>query len=256
MTDRKITSERNTSMAKKKMSAKNMQILIKFLIVVNIILIIAVIILAILLKRYKNEADLSSSNLARISNSGYTVCIDAGHGGDDTGTIGIDGSYEKDDNLSLALLVADALEAQGVNVILTRSDDTFVELDNRAAIANNADADLFVSLHRNYSEGSADTKGIEIWIHSSGSAKSKDAANDIMSELEEAGISENRGIKQGTQGSTESNYAVIRETVMTSMIIEMGFMSNETDLKLFNTNKQDYAQAIADGIITWLKDYK
>ena len=239
---------------KKKLSARNMQIIIRFLITINIILLTAVVVLAIMLVQSKNEAASSDDDAEAVmaTNSNFIVCIDAGHGGDDTGTIGIDGSYEKDDNLQLALLVQEELADRGVTVIMTRSDDTYVELADRAQIANDADADLFVSLHRNYSESSSDTQGVEIWIHSSGSATSYAAANDILDRLIQTNISTSRGVKSGTQGSNDSNYAVIRETAMTSMIIEMGFMSNEEDLTLFRKNKEAYAKAIADGIVTWL----
>lgn len=243
-------------MAKKKLSAKNMQTINKFLIVINIILLITVVILAILLVRSRAGSDKGETATVMAVKSSYVVCIDAGHGGHDTGTIGIDDSYEKDDNLALALLVRKELEDRGVTVVMTRTDDTYVELTDRALIANDADADLFVSLHRNYSESNSNTQGIEIWIHSSGSQASYSAANDILDQLSQTEISESRGVKSGTQGSTDTNYAVIRDTAMTSMIIEMGFMSNEEDLELFQKNKKDYAKAIADGIVTWLNDTK
>lgn len=240
-------------MSGKKISAKNIRKINRFLIVINIILLIAVVVLAILLAGSRNEKSNDSASVMAVSPD-FVVCIDAGHGGHDTGTIGIDGSYEKDDNLALALLVQKELEDRGITVIMTRSDDTFVELTDRAQTANDADADLFVSLHRNFSESSSDTKGIEIWVHSSKSEKSYSAANDILNRLDDTDISENRGIKSGTQGNTDTNYAVIRETAMTSMIIEMGFMSNSEDLQLFRENKKEYAKAIADGIVIWLNN--
>ena len=78
-----------------------------------------------------------------------TVCIDAGHGGSDTGAISPDGSlYEKDDNLKLALKVKEYLESMNLNVVMTRTDDTYVVLNERCKIANTNNVDLFVSLHK------------------------------------------------------------------------------------------------------------
>ena len=87
-----------------------------------------------------------------VSASIRTIVIDAGHGGSDDGSRGPAGTLEKDITLNVARRLRDALEAQlGARVILTRNRDTVVELDERAAIANNNEADLFISLHANSS---------------------------------------------------------------------------------------------------------
>ena len=99
------------------------------------------------------------------------------------------------------------------------------------------------------------TKGIEIWIHSSGSERSYAAADDILSNLEAVGITTNRGVRIGTQGDSDDDYAVIRDTDMTSMIVEMGFMTNQDDLDYFNENLENYAKAISNGVVQWLNDY-
>lgn len=79
--------------------------------------------------------------------SGNTVCIDAGHGGYDVGATNGE-RYEKDDNLRLAKAVEAELKARGINTIMTRSDDTYVSLEDRCKTANKKKADLFISLHR------------------------------------------------------------------------------------------------------------
>ena len=83
----------------------------------------------------------------------YTVVIDAGHGGFDSGKVGVDGTLEKDVNLSIAKKLEQLLIQADVNVIMTRSDDTFLKLSERCDIANEAEADYYVSLHRNTGEG-------------------------------------------------------------------------------------------------------
>lgn len=80
-------------------------------------------------------------------------------------------------------------------------------------------------------------------------------ADDILSNLEEVGITANRGVRIGTQGDSDDDYAVIRDTDMTSMIVEMGFMTNQDDLDYFNENLENYAKAISNGVVQWLNDY-
>lgn len=241
--------------AKKKMTVKQLHSLVAFLITVNVLLVICVLVLGFLLARAKLGKSRAKTVMLTKANDTYTVCVDAGHGGSDVGAIGLDGSYEKDDNLRLAKKVAEALEESGVTVIMTRPDDRDMQLDWRSDAANEANADIFVSLHRNSTEEANTTKGVEIWIHSSGSERSYAAADDIMTNLESVGITDNRGIRIGTQGNSEDDYAVIRDTNMTSMIIEMGFMTSQDDLDYFNENLDNYAKAISNGVVEWLNEY-
>ena len=240
---------------RKKMTMKQLRSLVAFLVTINILLVICILVLGFFLaKAHINQRNEKTVMLKR-ANDTYTVCVDAGHGGSDVGAVGLDGSYEKDDNLRLALKVADALKESGVTVILTRSDDSDTQLNSRSKIANKAKADIFVSLHRNSTANPNTTKGIEIWIHSSGSERSYAAADDILNNLEQVGISENRGVRIGTQGDSDDDYAVIRDTDMTSMIIEMGFMTSQDDLDYFNENIDNYAKAISNGVVEWLNTY-
>ncbi len=243
------------SKRRKKMTMKQLRSLVAFLVTINILLVICILVLGFFLaKAHINQRNEKTVMLKR-ANDTYTVCVDAGHGGSDVGAVGLDGSYEKDDNLRLALKVADALKESGVTVILTRSDDSDTQLNSRSKIANKAKADIFVSLHRNSTANPNTTKGIEIWIHSSGSERSYAAADDILNNLEQVGISENRGVRIGTQGDSDDDYAVIRDTDMTSMIIEMGFMTSQDDLDYFNENIDNYAKAISNGVVEWLNTY-
>lgn len=243
------------SKRKKKMTVKQLRALVTFLVIINIVLLLSVLVLGIFLARANMGKSKQQTVKLKKANDAYTVCVDAGHGGSDVGAVGLDGSYEKDDNLRLALKVKEALEKSGVNVIMTRSDDNDTQLDSRSVIANKAKADLFVSLHRNSTVKANTTKGIEIWIHSSGSERSYAAADDILSNLEKVGISDNRGVRIGTQGDSDDDYAVIRDTDMTSMIIEMGFMTSQDDLDYFNENLDNYAKAISNGAVEWLNEY-
>jgi len=183
-----------------------------------------------------------------------TICIDAGHGGSDTGAISADGSaIEKDDNLKLALKVQEYLEQMNLTVVMTRTDDTTVELNERCRIANDANADLFVSLHRNSAENTS-AYGVEVWVHNSRPNIDVRLANNILNSLESVGVQENRGVKFGYRGDSTQNYRVNRLTNMPSCLVETGFISNEQDRELFETSLDDYARAIAEAIYQTLED--
>lgn len=108
------------------------------------------------------------------------VCVDAGHGGKDGGCVGAGDRLEKDDALNLAKMVQEELEALGAKVIMTRSDDTFIELTNRPAIANDAKADVLLSIHRNSYEADASVKGVEAWIGQNNPANSAAVSSAIL----------------------------------------------------------------------------
>lgn len=173
------------------------------------------------------------------------VCIDPGHGGADVGAVGPNNRYEKDDNLALALAVREQLESRGIQVLMTREDDSKLSLQDRCYIANKAEALLFVSIHRNSAE-SKSANGMEIWTANSGIGY--DMASYIFEGLKVVGMQSDRGIQEGTSDSRLSDYYVNKHTTMPSCLLEMGFITNEEDNRLFDTNLEQYARAIADGI--------
>ncbi|MDO5116170.1 MAG: N-acetylmuramoyl-L-alanine amidase [Synergistaceae bacterium] len=170
------------------------------------------------------------------------ICIDAGHGGKDPGACA-GGVREKDITLIMAKLIGGKLA--GRTVVYTRTDDSYVELSERAAIANRSKADLFVSIHCN-SATSEKANGAEVYTHTSQSDRSVAAASAIYKKLLAASGMTGRGIKA-------ANYAVLRETKMPAVLVELGFISNAADRsKLTNPVWQEKAaEAIAAGI----KDY-
>ena len=174
-----------------------------------------------------------------------TICIDPGHGGKDSGAVWGD-RMEKDDALNLAFKVAEQVEAMGQRALLTRDDDSYPYFSERADIANNADADVFVSLHRNSFEGA---KGVEIWISYKASSDTVEFAEDLLSALEDVGISKNRGVKKGTVADPKDDYYVNKLTNMTSCIIELGFIQSDEDNRLYDENMDAYAKAIAESAV-------
>ncbi|MCJ8014305.1 N-acetylmuramoyl-L-alanine amidase family protein [Paenibacillus sp. KQZ6P-2] len=171
------------------------------------------------------------------------VVIDAGHGGKDPGTTGITGKREKDFTLSMALKVQKLLKQDpNIDVVLTRSNDTFVELSERAKIANDLKADVFVSIHAN-SAGSSAATGTETYYQRDAS---KALANTMHKYLVQATGLPDRGVRYG-------NFHVIRETKMPAVLLEVGYLSNKNDeAALFSDSFQ---QRVAQGIANGIKDY-
>ena len=168
------------------------------------------------------------------------VCIDAGHGGKDPGAES-GGVQEKDIALTVALKVGALLK--DCEVIYTRTEDVYVGLSERALIANQAKADLFVSIHCN-SAPSASANGMEVYVHTTRSAASTRAAHAIYDRLLPASGLRGRGVKA-------NDYAVLRETVMPAVLVELGFVSNDGDrAKLISEDWQNRAaETITSGIM-------
>lgn len=194
----------------------------------------------------ESETDLSAS----YSNMNITVCIDPGHGDYDKGTIAGDGTAESEQNLEMAELVKAYLESCGVSVVMTRESDVQVSLADRCAIANQGNADFFVSLHRNSISGEDPNEyGVEIWVNNKQPEYDTKLANNIMSALESVGISQNRGVLFGYRGMPDQNYQVNMDTVMPSCLVELGFVTNDEDNALFAEKKAEYAKAIGNAVI-------
>lgn len=178
-----------------------------------------------------------------------SVCLDAGHGGEDCGaTFGE--RLEKEDNLRLTLLVRDKLQANGIKVYLTREDDTFLTLEERCQIANRKRCTLFVALHRNSAQSGS---GVEMWVKNTPSDTEWALAEHMLSALEDAGISKARGVKSGYAKNADGNYYVNAHTNMPSCLAEIGFITSDEDNALFDENLDAYADAIAKGIIKTLE---
>jgi len=168
------------------------------------------------------------------------VVLDAGHGGADSGSV-FGTRREKDDNLRLALAVQTLLQAQGIRVIMTRSTDTTVSLAERSAISNRNNTNLFVSIHRNASTNTA-ANGVENFVFTSAPDGTVLRAFDVLDELAGAGVQNNRGV-------IRANFAVLRNTTAPAMLLEVGFITNVRDNQLFDQNFNNYAAAIARGIV-------
>jgi N-acetylmuramoyl-L-alanine amidase len=170
-----------------------------------------------------------------------TVVIDAGHGGKDPGASSVLGFYEKGINLSVANKVARLLEQRGLRVKMTRTDDYFVELEDRAALANDLDADLFVSIHSD-SFPKSSRRGYTIYIARSASSSSRQAANAISRSMSGTGLN--------SFGVQTAGYHVLTGTRGPAVLVELGYLSNRSEATLLRSSsfQNRLAQAVADGI--------
>jgi N-acetylmuramoyl-L-alanine amidase len=191
-----------------------------------------------------------------IDDGKFVVVIDAGHGGKDSGAISISNRNEKDLNLQEAKKLADKLATiPNVQVILTRSTDVFIELEERAAIANRNHADLFISIHANKTEN-ASVAGVETyyWDDSTGS---KPQSTRSMQSYSFAAIVQNQifnATGQINRKVRSNNYRVLVKTIVPAVLIETGYLSNRSEeAKLFSTDNQTkLVNAIANAVITYM----
>lgn len=168
------------------------------------------------------------------------IIVDAGHGGYDNGAIYKD-RREKDDNLALALLLRDELEARGADVYLTRDTDVYDSPAKKAALANESAGDLFISLHRNAAYAPNTYQGVQTLVYDKSGSKLRIAKN-INEKLEELGFN-------NISVDARPDLAVLRRTKMPAILVESGFIDNDYDNMLFENNIKDIATSIADAIM-------
>lgn len=176
------------------------------------------------------------------------VIIDPGHGGRDPGAIGIGGIREADLVLDMSLEVARVLQQQGVLVRLTRTSDVEVDLAPRVAIANRADADVFVSIHANaLSMSRPDINGLETF-YGRGRPRSERLATVILNSILSSINMRSRGVKG-------AGFYVIRNTSMPSALVETGFVTGAEDAPNLADPawRRQMARAIARGILQYLR---
>jgi N-acetylmuramoyl-L-alanine amidase len=215
------------------------------------------------------------------------IVIDAGHGGHDTGTIGPTGLMEKDLCLDIALRLGKIIEQRlpSAEVVFTRSDDSYIPLEQRTQLANEAKADLFMSIHANSSHDQA-ARGIETYyLNLKGSPEAMDVAarenataNGGVHELQDLvkkiarteKIDESREFARDIQdslarriqknartvknrGVRKAPFVVLIGADMPSVLTEISFLSNPSDEQLLK--KPDYRQRVADGLYQGVVSY-
>jgi N-acetylmuramoyl-L-alanine amidase len=217
------------------------------------------------------------------------IVIDAGHGGHDTGTIGPHGLLEKDVCLDVALRLGNLIEQKlpGADVVYTRKDDTFVPLEERTQIANDAKADLFISIHANSSEDPS-ARGIETYylnfatsaeameVAARENANSQESMHDLQDLIKKIArndkIEESKDLAEDIQdsltgrlqlvsrnernrGVKKAPFVVLIGANMPSVLAEISFLSNPYDESLLRkgAQRERIAEGLYRGIATYLE---
>ncbi len=181
------------------------------------------------------------------------VVIDAGHGGEDPGKIGVNGEKEKEINLQVALKLKEVLEEEGITVVLTRDSGKRLvgsqrgDLQARVEVINGAKPDLAVSIHQNsYTQESIRGAQVFYFTHSE---KAKEAAEMIQQELKKMDEKYAREKKENT------TYYMLKNTKYPTVIVECGFLSNyeESKLLLEEEYQRKLAETIGSGILKYVE---
>lgn len=186
-------------------------------------------------------------------NGKLNIVIDPGHGGKDSGAVAVDGyTYEKDLNLLVAENLMEKLnENSEINARITRTRDEYIKLLDRASVSNDSNADLFLSIHFNSSDNSS-AQGIEVLYASEKNVKIKDTVQKhFASCLQKALIRETGAVDRGIKNTPA--IIVLNKTKNVSALVELGFLSNESDLE--NIKDLDYIDKLARGIYNGIEDY-
>ncbi|MCD7923108.1 MAG: N-acetylmuramoyl-L-alanine amidase [Clostridiales bacterium] len=225
----------------------------KLEVVMAVIVIVAAIIAA------PQSAQMVMSMKAEASPA--VIVIDAGHGGDDPGKVGVSGTNEKDINLEIACRLRDILEEQGFEIVMTREEDESLadadaesvkvsDLKNRVDIIEKTDPVLAVSIHQNSYTDSA-VSGAQVFYYGD-SAQGEALAGALQQSLiDHLDPSNTRAAK------ANESYYILKKTSVPTVIVECGFLSNPTEEALLCD--EDYqvqiAEAISEGISVYLNSY-
>ena len=189
-----------------------------------------------------------------------TIIIDAGHGGEDSGAVGEGNIYEKDLNLQIAFELGEQLKAKGYNVVYTRTDDKLLyteeqnikgmrklyDLKNRCGVADNYENALFISIHMN-SYGAKQYSGLQVYYADKNSESESLASSIQNSVCHELQKENNRKTKNG------KGYYILDNCKATSVIIECGFISNDSELK--KLSEKEYQKQLSFAIICGIIEY-
>ncbi|WEG13673.1 N-acetylmuramoyl-L-alanine amidase [Pullulanibacillus sp. KACC 23026] len=175
---------------------------------------------------------------------GKTIVLDPGHGGKDDGTTSpISGTHEKTLTLATALDVAQKLKSAGAHVMMTRTTDTFIPLEQRAALSNQNHADAFISFHYNEASNRSANGILDFYYQK---ARDNQLASDLLKE-----VTKSTGLQN--DGTRFDNLDVLRNNTQPCTLIELGFLSNQHDDSV--VENATYRDQVAKGVYQGLLDY-
>lgn len=186
--------------------------------------------------------------------AGKTIVLDAGHGGRDAGAVGRFGEQEireKDLTLAITKRIASILEAEGTTVVMTREEDTYVELYSRPELANSCNADLFISIHINSNTVVNSKSGTFTYFHMD-VPDSRLLADCIQAEIARvSGLPDNGSRSDRTLYDT--GLAVLRASVMPAVLVEIAYINHEGDVR--RLLDEAFQQAVAEAVVKGLREY-
>ena len=192
--------------------------------------------------------NIALTNLPNVKKNKFYVVIDPGHGGPDSGAIGIGGLRETDVVLDVSKIVTNILNKKGVKVKMTRRNEIDLDLRPRVAMANDTNADIFVSIHANASVGKKrNINGLETFYYSGW--KGRLLAEKIQKQIVKVSPgSPDRGVRRG-------GYFVLKQTNMPAVLVEIGFVTGRLDGSRLGKemHRERVAYSIAKGILEYLK---
>jgi N-acetylmuramoyl-L-alanine amidase len=174
---------------------------------------------------------------------GKTIVIDPGHGGRDVGAIGVSGRYESEYTLRTAQLLKQNLEQHGAIVYLTREDDRYLPLVSRVSLSNQLATDVFISIHYNSTPELPEVTGVGTFYYND---RDKELASFVQEGIINQTNMNNREIRQ-------ADLQVLRTNHQHGLLLELGFISNESEEK--NIQKQVVQKAFARGIVEGLQKF-
>ena len=215
---------------------------------IGILLIAIIIIIYCVYNNMKPQYQATETvNYGHAKKIEKTIVIDPGHGGEEEPGCVFGNVYEKELDLEIAKKLQAKLEKEYSRVIMTRTEDVNVYLNERARIANRENADLFISIHQNALEDDDVTSGIETWYNPVKDTESKILAQNIQENIIKTTNANDLGIKES------KGLIVTQKTEMPSCLVETGFLSSTKERqKLANDEYQD---KIVEGIYNGIKSY-
>lgn len=210
----------------------------------------------ILLSRLDSQA-VSDTKGVDGSKRKLTIIVDAGHGGNDPGKIGVNGAKEKDINLEIAKLLQKYLHQQDVNVVMTRESDSGLysesssnkkseDMRNRVAMITDNNADLLVSIHQN-SFSEQKYSGAQVFYYT-GSVEGQRLAETVQKQLISGADPDNH-----REAKANSDYYLLKKSTVTAIICECGFLSNPEECEKLTT--AEYQRKIAWNIYLGIMQY-
>lgn len=173
-----------------------------------------------------------------------TIVIDAGHGGRDPGAIATNGAFtEKEIALRTSQLLARRLQDAGANVVMTRDDDSFVSLNNRAVLSESSGADTFISIHYDAMDTPNSMSGTTTYYYSEAERGLAETVNNYLAQY---GPLSNNGVRTG-------DYFVLRNNRQPSILLELGYLNHDHDITVVNTDS--YQATIVEAIYQGLREY-